>query len=479
MNSGSIFKVLGIAMIGLALAMLLPLLLSISQNDDISRKSFSAAFCVSAFLGTLLVLSTRGQPAITSRREIVAAVAALVLITTVTGSLPLYFSGEGWNFLDSNFESLSGFTTTGISMKADPSTLSDSILLWRALLQWIGGFSSLLLVIWAFPTFGFGGIFVPQRDAVETIVAERQASFQQLIRNLLLIYSSLTLFCICILVSLNVPTLQAVCYSLSTISTGGFILDQNGPLTNFSIPIKLTLSLFMILGAINFLLLGKILTSTWKQVFFDSEIRILFGLILVGIVLILISSNVSKEERSVIDGIFLLISILTTTGYPVDNYTIPTNSFLILILLTFAFIGGSSGSTTGGLKLMRLTLLFQQARRELIKLIHPHAVIPIKFGLHPVNNSFVHSVWVFFISFISVLVFIVIVLSFFSVDLISSMTMAIISLTNGGPALMHGINFELTALTPLAKLVLMAGMLLGRLEFLILLILFNLSFWKP
>ena len=138
-----------------------------------------------------------------------------------------------------------------------------------------------------------------------------------------------------------------------------------------------------------------------KQVFFDSEIRILFGLILVGIVLILISSNVSKEERSVIDGIFLLISILTTTGYPVDTYTIPTNSFLILILLTFAFIGGSSGSTTGGLKLMRLTLLFQQARRELIKLIHPHAVIPIKFGLHPVNNSFVHSVWVFFISFIS------------------------------------------------------------------------------
>ena len=481
MNSSPILRIIGIVMMVFGIGMLFPLLLAISNTDYNSRNAFAASFCISVFLGVLLFLSTRGRSLNFGRRETAVAVILLCIVTTIIGALPLYLSDGNWRLFDACFESLSGLTTTGLSMTNDPSLMTDSILLWRAMLQWMGGYGSLLLVIWALPSFGFGGTFLPRRDAVEVIAADRQLSFQQLWRSLFLVYLILTTVCVLTLKVCGMPLLEALCYSMTTISTGGFMLDSAGPFGGSGNSTKIVLSIFMILGAINFTLHIRFLSRDWRVYDRDREVRLLFCFILIAMTLVLLFSGAAPNSMSVIDGMLFFISVMTTTGFPINDISTPEKNFFIFIAIFLAIIGGTSGSTSGGIRTMRLTLLFHHARKELFQLIHPHAVVPVKFGRFSVTTSFVQIVWVFFFCYLCSLIVLTTIFSVFSIEFSSALLLAVTVLSNSGPALINLSSPELHQWLQLdwIKLTAMIGMLLGRLEFLILLVLFNFSFWKP
>lgn len=263
MNAAPVLRVLGATMIFLGVSMLIPLMLAASQDDSVSQNAFFAGVSVSGFFGVVLFLSTRGQPFSIGRRETVALLILLAVVTTLIGGLPFYLCGNAKNFLDASFEALSGITTTGLSLFPDPSVLSQSELLWRAMLQWMGGYGTLVLVIWVLPSIGLGGVFMPRRDAIETLAANPEPSFHHVVRSLFVVYCSLTAICAIALLFAGMPLFDSICYSMSTLSTGGFVIESSGPLVFNGAGIQLILALFMVLGAINFTLHGRFISGDW------------------------------------------------------------------------------------------------------------------------------------------------------------------------------------------------------------------------
>ena len=481
MNATPLLRVLGATMVFLAVSMLIPLMLAISQDDSVSKNAFSAGVCVSGFFGIVLFLTTRGRPFTIGRRETVALLPLLAVVATLIGGLPFYLCGNTETFLDASFEALSGITTTGLSLFPDPSVLSPSELLWRAMLQWIGGYGTLVLVIWALPSFGLGGVFMPRRDAVETLAADPQPSFHRLVRSLFVVYGSLTVMCATALLFAGMPLFDSICYSMSTLSTGGFVIESSGPLGFKGVGIHLILALFMMLGAINFTLHGRFISGDWGVYSREFECRILLIVILVAVVLILSFTGKNTSGSTIVSELLTLVSVLTTTGYPGTEMPDPFLKFFLLVFIFLAVVGGTTGSTSGGFKLMRLALLIRQAKRELVRLVHPHAVVPIKYGHFAVTQSFLQSLWVFFIGYIFCLAALAVTLSCLGIDFATAVISAVSALTNSGPALLHlsDLNVNFAIVSDGAKLTIMTGMLVGRLELLALLVLLNFSFWRP
>ena len=481
MNASPVLRVLGATMTFLAVSMLIPLMLAVSQDDSVSENAFFAGVSVSGFFGIVLFLSTRGQPFNIGRRETIALLTLLAVVTTLIGGLPFYLCGNAKNFLDASFEALSGITTTGLSLFPDPSVLSQSELLWRAMLQWMGGYGTLVLVIWVLPSIGLGGIFMPRRDAIETLAANPEPSFRHVVRSLFVVYGSLTAICAIALLFAGMPLFDSICYSMSTLSTGGFVLESSGPLGFNGAGIHLILALFMMLGAINFTLHGRFISGDWGVYSREFECRVLLIVILLAVVLILSFTGENTTGSTLISELLRLVSVLTTTGYPGTEMPDPFVKLFLLVFIFLAVVGGTTGSTSGGFKLMRLVLLVRQAKRELARLIHPHAVIPIKYGHFAVTQTCLQSLWVFFIGYIFCLVALAVILSCFGIDFVTALISAVSALTNSGPALLHlsDLNANFAIISDGAKLTIMMGMLLGRVELLALLVLLNFSFWRP
>ena len=481
MNGAPVLRVVGATMIFCSVSMLMPVMLTVSQGDGEIRKAFLASICVSGYFGVLFFLTTKGKSLTLGRRETVALLCLLAVFMTLIGGLPLYLGGNIPSFLDACFEALSGITTTGLSVLSDPTVLSDSELLWRAILQWMGGYGTLILVIWALPSFGFGGIFAPRRDALEVLSVDPQPSFQHVVRSLLLVYGGLTVICAISLSLAGMPVLDSICYSMSTVSTGGFVIESSGPVVLRGPEIQMILVMFMILGAINFTLHGRFIKGDWAAYSRDSESRMLVIFVLASIALIISADKNTAAGSFIISELFRFVSVITTTGYPGAEASNSSVNIFLLVLIFFAVIGGTTGSTAGGFKVMRLVLLMRQAKRELIQSIHPHAVVPIKFGRFAVTQSFIQVISVYFISYILCALFLAVALSAFDIDFGAVVILSISALTNSGPALMHlfDSNLNLFALPAGAKILIMIGMLLGRLEFLALIVLLNFSFWRP
>ena len=339
MNGAPILRVIGATMIFCSFSMLMPVMLTVSQGDDEIRKAFLASICVSGFFGVLFFLITKGKSLTFGRRETITLLCLLAVFMTLIGGLPFYLGGNIPSFLDACFEALSGITTTGLSVLSDPTVLSDSELLWRAILQWMGGYGTLILVIWALPSFGFGGSFAPRRDAVEVLSVDPQPSFQHIVRSLLLVYGGLTVICAISLSLAGMPVLDAICYSMSTVSTGGFVIESSGPVVVRGPEIQMILVTFMILGAINFTLHGRFIKGDWAAYSRDSECRMLVIFVLASIALIISADKNTAAGSFIISELFRFVSIITTTGYPGAEASNNSVKIFLLVLIFFAVIG--------------------------------------------------------------------------------------------------------------------------------------------
>lgn len=446
----------------------------------VARRGFAYAAGLSVLVGLLLWALTRG-PVDLSRREGVGIVMFGWLITVVIGALPFEFCGTMANPLAALFESVSGFTTTGASVLDNLESMPRGILLWRALTHFFGGMGILVLCVAVIPFLGVGGMQIyraemagPSKDRL----TPRIASTAKLLWG---IYVALNLLQIILLRVAGMSWFDAVCHSFAALATGGFSTRTASVQAFDSVTIEAILTIFMFLGGVNFALHLRVLRGHDLSVLRDPELRLY--LILISAASLVIGWNTWGIHHETLWGslrsvVFTVVSIITTTGFSTADFdTWPGLSKLVLLLLMV--VGGCAGSTAGGMKNIRVLVLFKQTLREFRLFLQPQAVYQVKVGRQPVETETVNNITAFFFVFILTLVIASALMACFVPDLMTAVSSVAATLGNVGPGFGNvGPLLNYGAVPDGGKVVLIFCMLLGRLELYTLLVVLMPSFWK-
>jgi trk system potassium uptake protein TrkH len=481
MNLPVIFRILGVLLMLFSFAMLPPLLVSMYYNDGVAY-SFLTTFFLTLLSGFIL-----WAPVMKNRRELKTRDGFLVvtLFWTVLGtfgSFPFIFTSSlQMSVTDSFFESISGLTTTGATVLSGLDDLPKSILYYRQQLQWFGGMGIIAIAVAILPMLGIGGMQLYRAESPGPVKDNKLLPrVTETAKALLFIYISLTMLCAIAYFLAGMPIFDAIGHSFSTVAIGGFSTHDASIGYFDNSVIEVIAIIFMLISGINFALHF----FAWQHknplhYFQDSEFRFYISMMaVIGLitVLFLFFSGVYNLHDSIFKGLFGVVSIATTTGFSSADFSVwPT--FLPFMLFYMAFVGACAGSTGGGIKVIRVILIIKQGFREIAKLIHPNAVIPIKLGNHRVPDRVLESVWGFFSVY--VMVYMVMLLACLAVDLdiTTAFTAVGASINNLGPGL-GDVAQNYGAIPDAAKWILCLGMLLGRLEVFTLLVLFSPHFWR-
>lgn len=480
MNLKLIFKVLGLLLLVEGIAMLLTLVIAlIYHENDVMAFVLSAA--INLGIGGLITFLTWKAPKDIGKREGFIIVTMVWVVFSFFGSLPYMISGSIPSFTDAFFETMSGFSTTGSSILNDIESLPHGILFWRSITQWLGGMGIIVLSLAILPVFGIGGmqLFIaevpgPTPDKISPRIA-------QTAKTLWGIYMLFTATETLLLWIGGMSLFDAVCHSFTTMATGGFSTKQ-ASIAHWSSPyIQYVITFFMFLAGTNFTLSYLAIKGKFSNVFKDEEFKYYLIIILSFAALITVGLLLTSQlnfEQAFRDSLFQVVAIVTTTGYATADYLLWT-PFLTMLIFALFFFGGSAGSTGGGIKIMRIVLLSKNGYYELKRLIHPHAIIPVKFNKHSVESKIITNVLAFFMLYMVIFFISSILFTLIEPDMESSMGAVATSLGNIGPGLGSvGPAENFYHIKPIGKWFLSFLMLLGRLELFTVLVLFAPSFWK-
>ncbi|MGC8935993.1 MAG: TrkH family potassium uptake protein [Candidatus Methanomethylicaceae archaeon] len=389
------------------------------------------------------------------RATIIIASAGWIFVSAI-GAIPYMGIGMGW--LDAFFESISGFTTTGMTLIPILEECPRAILFWRSLTQWVGGVGIILL----FTTMLKGSMSTWRLYALEGGREKFTPSVKESVKNILIIYTFLTAVCAIVLYACGMGAFDAINHAMTALSTGGFS-TRTSSIAEFNPTIKITLGIFMILGATSFVLLYNLIKLDAKKIVGDPEFKTMIFILVLGgaAVSTLLLSVGGGFFNGIIDGFFNVISILTTTGYTSANINLwPGTAKAIMLILMI--IGGSAGSTAGGIKVWRFVVLFKILKREVEKITFPpSAVIPVKIGEKVLDDEYIMKIEAFIFSYTLLVLLSFLALSFTVPDLFGTLSLVISAVSNVGPAFYP--VFELDAFS---KSILIIGMWAGRLELL-------------
>ncbi len=480
LNFRIIFRIIGFLLLGEAFTLLLPLLFSLIYGEaDCLAFLYSAALCTVA--GVVLWFFSRKARRVIGKREGFLIVTLVWVIFSLFGSLPFLLSGAVPHYTDAFFETMSGFTTTGSTVIPDVEILPHGILFWRSLIQWLGGMGIIVLGLAILPAFGIGGMQLFAAEVPGPTTEKLSPRIAETARRLWLIYFLFTGAETLLLWVGGMSFFDAVNHSLTTLATGGFS-TKNASIAYWDSPfIHYVIIFFMILAGTNFSLSYCMVTGKYKKAFSNEEFRyylLFISLFTVIIFLGLLLSSQPDVEKSFRDALFQVVSIMTTTGYVTTNYLtwIP---ILVILLFSLFFFGGSAGSTGGGMKIMRVVLLMKDSYYELRRMVHPNAIIPVRFNKRAVPDYIITNVLAFFMFYFIVFVFSTIIFTVFEPDLDSAMGAVATCLGNIGPGLGNfGPVNHFGHLHEISKWFLAFLMLLGRLELFTVLVLFSPGFWK-
>jgi trk system potassium uptake protein TrkH len=482
MHLSIILRILGILLMGFSLTLVIPLALALVNHDN-TIDGFLSALGITFISGFCLWLPARKARHELRVRDGFLITSLFWTVLGIFGSLPFaLYDGIDVTITDAIFESISGLTTTGATVITGLDKLPQSLLFYRQQLQWLGGIGIVVVAVAILPMLGVGGMQLyqaetpgPSKDSKLTPRITETAKF------LALVYVTLTMACGLSYWAAGMSVFDAICHAYSTVAIGGFS-THDASMGYFDSPaILLICSFFMFASAINF---GLHFLS-WRRrspepyvkdsetVFFSGVL----GLCIAITCLMLWYTNTFDAPESLIHGIFQAVSITTTTGFATADFA-HWPSFLPLMLLMFSFMGGCAGSTGGGIKAVRLMLIYKQGVRELKQLIHPKAVIPLKIGKRRVEAKVVSAVWSFFAVYVAVFIVIMILLVATGLDFETAFSAVAAALNNLGPGLGKVASHYADINNP-AKWLLCAAMLLGRLEVFTLLVLFTPAFWRP
>ena len=476
-NYKTVFFTLGILQIILGLFMLIPIIAQFIYKEFDS--SFFGASIVTIIFGTLFFLSNLDHDKKLNLQQAFLLTALSWLSIAIFGSLPFIFSSINFSFTNAFFESMSGITTTGSTIISNLNEMPKGILLWRALLQWLGGIGIIIMAITLMPIMNVGGMQlfkISNNDSSEKILPKSK----EIAIRLIYIYIGLTTLCAIFYFIFGMSLFDSITHSMTTIATGGFS-NYNESIGYFnSSSIEISAMIFILLGSLPFIAYIKFINGN-KMIFFnDIQIQTFFKVIIVSIVILSIYLAISNLDTfSFMAILFNIISILTGTGYvnaQFDNW----GSFSLVLFLILMFIGGCAGSTTCGIKIFRIQILYSFIINSLKKIIYPKGIFVLKYDQNPIDNKFISSIISFIYMYLIIFFFITALLSLTGLDFITSISGAATSISNVGPGLgsIIGPNGDFSSLPDVSKWILSVGMILGRLELFAILVLFLPSFWR-
>ena len=476
-NYKTVFFTLGILQIILGIFMLIPIFVQFFFKEIDS--SFFGASIITIIFGTLFFLSNLDHDKKLNLQQAFLLTALSWLSIAIFGSLPLIFSEVNFSFTNAFFESMSGITTTGSTIIPNLEEMPKAILLWRAILQWLGGIGIIVMAITLMPIMNVGGMQlfkISNSDSSEKILPKSK----EIALRLIYIYSGLTTLCAISYKILGMNTFDSITHSMTTIATGGFsnYNESIGFFNSFSI--EISAMIFIVLGSLPFIAYIKFLNGNRRIFFSDIQIRTFLKIILISILILSIYLFLDKSsELNFRTVLFNVISILTGTGYvnaQFDNW----GGFPLIIFIGLMFIGGCAGSTTCGIKIFRFQILYSFVLNQLKKIIYPKGIFVLKYNQSPVDDKFTASIISFIYMYLVIFFAITALLSLTGLDFITSISGAATSISNVGPGLgtTIGPNGNFSSLPDISKWILSFGMILGRLELFAILVLFLPSFWR-
>jgi len=475
-------RILGILLMLFSISMLPPVVVAEIYGDG-SHLAFVYGFVVTLLVGLLIWLPVRREKRELRLRDGFVVVAAFWVVLGSFGAAPFLFSTEpSMTLTDAVFEAVSGLTTTGATVLSHLDTLPPSILYYRQQLQWLGGMGIIVLAVAVLPMLGVGGMQLYRAESPGPVRDTRLTPrITETARALWYIYLGLTIACAFAYWIAGMNIFDAICHSFSTIAVGGFS-THDASIGYFANPlIEMVAVLFMFLAAINFSLHFVVLRSKSLQHYLqDPECRAytfnLFMLLLIVVGLLAYHKEYSSITDSFMKGLFQVVSIATTTGFTTTNFS-AWPGLLPVMLIFSSFVGGCAGSTGGGMKVMRCLLLYKQGVREVHRLIHPNAEVPVKLGNLAVPQRVVDGVWGFFAVYIVLFMLMMLSLLMTGMDQVTAFSALAASLNNLGPGL-GDVAGGYSGIPTAAKWICAAAMLLGRLEIFTLLVLVSRTFWR-
>lgn len=474
--------VVGIVLLIIAGAMLPPMLVDIAAGHEDWQVFFVSAG-LTGFVGLSLVLMTRGSvpTAELTVRQGFLLTTLLWFTTTVFAALPFYYSNLGLGAADAFFEAMSGITTTGSTVITGLETVPEGILIWRALLQWLGGIGIIVMGIAILPMLSIGGMQLfrtESTDSSEKILPRAG----QIAASIAVIYLAITLACGSMYWLFGMTAFDAAAHAMTTVATGGYS-TKDASLGHFgSAAIEWTAIIFMIVGGIPFVLYIQALRGRSFAFWQDDQVRWFLGIIAGGtglFVLWLYHSSMMTGHDAIRHAAFTTISLLTGTGYISTDYN-AWGTFAIGLAFFLTCVGGCSGSTTGGIKVFRFAVIYQVARVQVLRLLQPSGVFRPFYNGEPVSDQTAISILGFIFVFALSFAVLALLLGFLGLDYLTSMSAAVTAVANVGPGLGDTIGPAGTFadLPDAAKWLLSAGMLLGRLELFTVLVLFAPAYWR-
>ena len=479
MNYSLILRIIGIMLILFSIMLFIPIFVSLIFNDG-NLNTFIMSLFITFISGFLLYYPNKNSKNDIKTKEGFLIVVAFWIILSVFGSIPFMLDKQlSLSFTDAIFESISGWTTTGATIITNIDILSPSILIYRQELQWLGGMGIVILALAILPMLGVGGNHLYKAESTGPIkdnkISPRIAETAQ---SLWSIYLGLTILCIFFYYIAGMNLFDSVAHGFSTIAIGGFSTHDAsiGYYNNYLI--EVVCITFMLLSAMNFILHFMLIKSKNINTYFDdTEFKsYIFIILFILLGLIIFTTNGNYNDITIRHIIFQTVSFITTSGFTSASYNI-WPSFIASTLITISFIGACAGSTGGGLKVIGVLLMFKLLKKELLKILHPTAEIPIKYDNSSINDDMSTTLFNFFIFYILSFIFLSFLLLLSGLDVSTSFSAVASCINNLGPAL-GSVADNYAGISNFAKYVLSFAMILGRLEIFTLLIVMTPFFWK-
>lgn len=479
MNYKMVLKVLGNVLLYEAIILLIPLGIALGYGDG---DSFAFLITIILMIPIAILLrrikvKEKGMYA----KEGFLTVGLSWIAISVFGALPFVISGAIPSFIDAFFETVSGFTTTGATLLTEIQSLPRGILFWRSFTHWIGGMGFLIFILALVPSLGSNAIYLLRAESPGPNPGKIVPKIRETAKILYIIYLALTIIQTILLIVAGLSVYDAVIHALGTAGTGGFS-NMNSSIAAFDSPtVEWIITVFMILFGINFALYYQIIKGNIKGFLKSEELKYYILMILVSIIFITINImdlNNGNLNESIRQSSFQVASIITTTGYATVDFNLwPTLSKIIIIMLIIA--GSMAGSTSGGVKTIRIVIILKAIRRGIDKILHPKRVQSVKVDGKIVDEETISGVFLFMGAYIVIFLIAMFIVSFDGFDLITTSTSVLTTISNVGPGFeMVGPLGNFSAFSPLSKIVFSFCMLAGRLEIYPMIIIFSKSIWR-
>lgn len=479
MNMKIVLKLLGTVLLWEAVLMLPSLFISIADNSyDID--SFIISIMLTGVIGFLMTRINAGSSQM-RKREGFVCVSLCWVIMSLLGALPFYISRAIPSYLDCVFETVSGFTTTGSSIVRDIESFPRGLLFWRSFTHWIGGMGVLVFTLALMPSIGARSVFLMRAESPGPSPGKLVPRISETAKILYVIYAAMTAVLIILLIIAGMPVFNSFIYAFGTAGTGGFGMDAlsvgayNSPIIDWIITIG------MFLFGVNFTLYYLLLKGDWKGFLKNEEFRLYGAFIVISTILICINILPRYDYSvgtSLTHSAFTVSTLATTTGYATADFN-QWPMFSKTVLMMLMFIGASAGSTAGGLKYIRVVVLFKTVINEIKHTIHPNSVTVVKVDGKTVDTGILTGIFIFFFTYVTILIVAVIIVSLDNFDFMTTFSSVVATLSNIGPGFeLVGPMGNFADFSVLSKITLIFCMIIGRLEVLPILILFSPQIWK-